>query len=223
MKPADNPDIDYKDFVRAGYDSCAEAYEQAREREACPELDLIMSCLKDGARILDIGCGAGIPISRILARRFSVVGVDISGEMIKRARANVPRAELLQSDIMAMDFLPSCFDAIVCFYALFHLPREEHPELFRRIHTWLKPGGYLLATVAVHNEAPYTEDDFFGVSMYWSNYGLEEYQEILRETGFTLLHTTTLGHGYARTHETREEAHPLVFAQKKLNKTGQAE
>ena len=214
MKPADNPDIDYKDFVRAGYDSCAEEYDQARRGEANPELDMIMSRLGDGARVLDIGCGAGIPISRTLAERFAVVGVDISGEMIGRAGTNVPRAELIQGDIMTLDFSPGRFDAIVSFYAVFHLPREEHPELFRRIHSWLKPGGYLLATVASRNEAPYTEDDFFGVSMYWSNFSLEEYREILQETGFTLLNTTILGHGYTQTHEAREETHPLVFAQK---------
>jgi cyclopropane fatty-acyl-phospholipid synthase-like methyltransferase len=214
MKPADNPDIDYKDFVRAGYDSCAGAYDQARSKEVNPELGLLTSRLRDGAQILDIGCGAGIPVSRTLAERFSVIGVDISGEMIKRARANVPRAELLQGDIMTMDFPPGRFDAIVSFHAVFHLPREEHPELFRSIHTWLKPGGYLLATVASHNEAPYTENDFFGVSMYWSNYGLDEYREMLRETGFTLLGATILGHGYTQTHMTREETHPLVFAQK---------
>ena len=214
MKPADNPDINYKAVVQKGYDSCAKDYDQARRTEANLELDLIIRRLEQGARVLDIGCGAGVPITKTLAERSSVTGVDISSEMIRRARINVPEASFIHGDIMTMKFPPEEFNAVCSFYAVFHLPREEHPELFKRIHEWLKPGGYLLATVAVFNEAPYTEDDFFGVTMYWSNYSLDEYEEILTEIGFRSLETTTVGHGYNEANQTREERHPLVFARK---------
>jgi len=50
--------------------------------------------------------------------------------------------------------------------------------------------------------------------MYWSNYSLDEYEEILTETGFRLLETTTVGHGYKQAYQTREERHPLVFTRK---------
>ena len=99
--------------------------------------------------------------------------------MVDRARANVPGGTFIHSDVMSVDFPPSHFDAVVAFCSVFHLPRKEHARLFRRIHGWLKPGGYLMATVSLWNEAAYTEDDFFGVTMYWSNYGLEEYKEML--------------------------------------------
>lgn len=214
MKPADNPDINYKAVVQKGYDSCAKDYDQARKTETSLELDLITPRLEQGAKVLDIGCGAGVPITKTLAERSSVTGVDISSEMVRRARINVPEASFIHGDIMTMKFPPEEFNAVCSFYAVFHLPREEHPELFKRIHEWLKPGGYLLATVAVFNEAPYTEDDFFGVTMYWSNYSLDEYEEILTETGFRLLETTTVGHGYNEAYQTREERHPLVFARK---------
>ena len=32
--------------------------------------------------------------------------------------------------------------------------------------------------------------------MYWSNYGIHEYRELLTEVGFSLLQVTTTGHGY---------------------------
>ena len=50
--------------------------------------------------------------------------------------------------------------------------------------------------------------------MYWSNYGLEEYKEILTQVGFTLLETSVIGHGYAEAHQAPVENHPLVFVQK---------
>ena len=86
--------------------------------------------------------------------------------------------------------------------------------MFRRIYQWLKRGGYLLTTLTHFSEKAYTEDDFHGVTMYWSNYGLDDYKEILAETGFRLLETSAMGHNYPEAHDTSDEHHPLVFAQK---------
>ncbi|MBI3942356.1 MAG: class I SAM-dependent methyltransferase [Chloroflexi bacterium] len=208
-----DPSIDYKALVQRGYDRCAAAYEDARHGQANPELDLLLRRLADGAHVLDIGCGAGVPIAHTLAQRFQVTGIDISEEQIRRARRNVPEATFLHGDVMSMTFPPASFDAAVAFYSIFHLPREEHPELLRRIHGWLKPGGYLLATVTSVAEAAYTEDDFFGATMYWSNYGLEDYKAILTEIGFNLLDTTFTGHGYTAEKQIPAEHHPLIFAQ----------
>jgi len=214
MKPADDPNIDYKALVQRGYDRCSREYHKARQDEAHPELNLIMDRLNEDAKVLDIGCGAGVPVAQTLAKRFQVTGVDLSSEMVKHARENVPSATFIHGDILDTQFPPTHFDAVVSFHAIFHLPREEHPELFRRIHHWLKSGGYFLATVAKTSEEPYTEDDFFGVTMYWSNFGLEDYEELLTEIGFQLLETGVLGHGFKADEDISEEFHPLIFAQK---------
>lgn len=213
MQAASDPNLDYKALVQHGYDLCAAAYEQARRREAYIELDLLTRHLPDGAHVLDIGCGAGVPITYTLAQRFRVTGVDISGEQIRRARRNVPTGTFIQGDIMSVDFPPAHFEAVLAFYAIFHLPREEHPGLFRRIHAWLKPGGCLLATLASVAEVAYIEDDFFGVTMYWSNYGLDDYKAILARTGFRVLETAIVGHGYAEEQQAPLELHPLILAQ----------
>jgi SAM-dependent methyltransferase len=227
MKSANDPNVNYKARVQAGYDRAAAAYAEARRGASHPELRLLTERLPIGAAVLDIGCGAGVPIAQALAQKFAVTGVDISGEQIRLARTNVPQGIFLHGDIMALDFPPASFDAVVSFYALFHLPREEHPELLRRIHGWLRPGGLppkadafrrsapggcLLATVTQTAEEAYTEDDFFGVTMYWSNYGLDDYRRLLTEIGFVLLDTTVIGHGYGDEHPA--EVHPLIFAQK---------
>ena len=211
MKPADDTTVDYKDLVRRGYDLCARSYAEERQTEAHPELALLMSRLPDGATVLDVGCGAGVPIAQTLAQQFVVTGVDISGEMIQHARANVPQGSFTQGDIMSVEFPPSSFDAAVAFYSVFHLPREEHRELFRRIYQWLKPDGYLLATLTHFSEKAYTEDDFHGVTMSWSNHGLDEYKGTLAEIGFRILDS----HDYPEAYDPSDEHHPLVFAQKK--------
>ncbi|MEZ4860546.1 MAG: class I SAM-dependent methyltransferase [Caldilineaceae bacterium] len=214
MQPANDPTINYKALVQQNYDRCAAAYEAARRDTAHPELTVLIDRLPSPAQVLDIGCGAGVPVAQTLAQHFVVTGVDISAEQIRRAQNNVPNAQFIHSDIMALDFPAATFDAVVSFYAIFHLPREEHPELLRRIYTWLKPGGYLLATVTQFAEAAYTEDDFFGGTMYWSNYGLADYRHILQNLGFTILDIHALGHGYNVDANAAPERHPLLFAQR---------
>lgn len=214
MQLANDPTINYKQLVQQGFDRCAAAYETARRGTSNPELALLIARLPTPAHVLDIGCGAGVPVAQTLSQHAILTGVDLSAEQIRRAQTNVPTGHFIQSDIMALDFPAATFDAIVSFYAIFHLPREEHPELFRRIHTWLKPGGHLLATVTYIAEEAYTENDFFDVTMYWSNYGLADYQRILRALGFTLLDTQALGHGYNAGISASPERHPLIFAQR---------
>ena len=211
MRPANNPRTDYRALVRMSYDRLASAYAEARVGTDHPELGWLQRRLDDGSSVLDIGCGAGVPITQVLAKRFAVTGVDVSSEMIRLARANVPRAEFVQSDITSVDFDDSTFDAVVAFFSLFHIPREDHPRLFHRIRDWLKPGGHLMCTPSLDSETGYTEDDFFGAKMYWSNYGLSEYEEMLTGIGFTILTTTIIGHGLSEATYASSEQHPLVL------------
>ena len=216
MRPADDPSVDYKALVQRAYDRCAADYSESRESEAHPELELLNERLDDGAPVLDIGCGAGIPVSRTLAERFAVTGVDNSRQMIRQARANVPGAHFIHADITSAELLASSFDAVVAFYSIFHIPREEHHDLFRRIQKWLRPGRYFMCTLTNYSEPAYTEDDFFGETMYWSNFGLADYEDILSGLGFTLLRTSSIGHGYSEATEAPSEDHPLLFARKGL-------
>ncbi|MDE0225277.1 MAG: class I SAM-dependent methyltransferase [Gammaproteobacteria bacterium] len=214
MNPADDPCTDYRALVRTSYDRLAPAYAESRVGEVHPELEWLLTRLDHGSSVLDIGCGAGVPVTQSLAKRFVVTGVDVSKEMVRLARANVPNANFVRSDIMSVEFDDSTFDAAVAFFSLFHIPREDHPRLFRRIRDWLKPGGYLMCTLSLDSETGYTEDDFFGSKMYWSNYGLSEYEEMLTGIGFTMLATKVIDHGLAEATYASSEQHPLVLVRR---------
>lgn len=212
MKPVDSS-RDYRAFVLAAYEECATAYSAARGAEAPQALDLLTASVPPRSRVLDLGCGAGAPVARALAERYDVVGVDLSASMLRMARAQVPDAALVRADMGTVAFADRSFNAIVSFYAIFHLPRELQPPLFQRLHRWLRPGGHLLVSLGRTDEAPYTEE-FFGVEMYWSHYGVAQYREMLRDAGFEIIGERMLAHGYREDEAPPMEAHPVFFARR---------
>jgi SAM-dependent methyltransferase len=155
--------------------------------------------LRSGARVLDLGCGCGEPDARLLARRFDVVGVDISEVQIARARERVPKATFLCTDMTRVRFLAGSFDAAICLYAIIHVPVEEQPELIDRIGRWVRPGGpfVLLAGAAAYTG---TEERWLGSSspMYWSHADGATYARWLSEAGFEVRRREIVPEGDAR-------------------------
>ena len=215
FKIADDPQTDYRELVRTAYNRCAMNYAGQRRTTAEAELNLITERLTPSSKVLDVGCGAGIPVARHLAGTFSLTGIDISSNMVALAKKNVPTAEFVIADVMETEFPVGSFDAIVSFYAIFHIPRQKHLNLFRRFVQWLRPGGLLLFTIAKKDDGPgYTEDDFFGETMYWSNFGPSTYEKFLAETGFQIEREGIVGGGYESA-DALEEIHPFFFAVKR--------
>jgi SAM-dependent methyltransferase len=211
VKLADDPRRDYRKLVASGYDTVAATFNASRSREDARALDPLCERIPSGARVLDLGCGAGVPIARRLSRSYDVVGVDLSAAQLELARRQAPGATFVRGDMTSITFRDASFDAVVSFYAIFHVPREQHAALFVRIRGWLRPRGYLLATLALHDEPAYTED-FFGAEMFWSNYGIGTYRAMLGDAGFAIVRDEMLGHGYGDG-EHPAEAHPFVLAQ----------
>ena len=132
MMPANNPEVDYRALVRRSYDACAEEYGESRKVEPGIEIRGLLDRLENGAAVLDIGCGTGVPIAKSLANRYQVTGVDVSQEMISWARQNVPTGEFVCDDVMSVEFEPARFDAVVAFYSIFHIPRERTPDIVQQ-------------------------------------------------------------------------------------------
>ena len=209
MKPADTS-RDYRLLVARGYDACAQDFNAARG--GCDE-DLLVqsrSRLAAGSRVLDLCCG-GRPVTRSLAAEHTLIGVDISRQQILQARRSVPSGGFLIGDMTTVAFRPESFDAVMSFYAIFHTPRATHESLFRRIYGWLRPGGLFAGSLAMHEDAGYTEE-FFGVEMYWSNFAMPGYLEMLSSCGFRVIDQSVMSHGYGS--DAPPETHPLVFAEK---------
>ncbi len=182
--------MDPKRLVEAGYDHIAERYLATKDTEDAPTLNMLgelTRALPDGTPVLDLGCGAGVPLTRRLAERFDVTGVDISARQLELARRQVPNATFIKADLAEIAFAPASFGTVVAFYSIIHVPREEQPPLVGRIHDWLWPGGGFLATWATGAwEGDDADWEGWGAPMWWSHHGPDQSMEMLRAAGLVI-------------------------------------
>jgi SAM-dependent methyltransferase len=176
--------------VADGYDAISRHYRgdddaPPQYREWIAELE---ARIPARATVLDLGCGCGVPVARALADAgHEVTGVDISPVQIARARDLVPQAAFHVADLTEVAFEPASFHAVVCLYAIIHVPLDEHASLLRRIATWLGPGGWLLL-VTGDTAWTGTEDDWLGggAPMWWSHPDRATSRRWLTDAGFTI-------------------------------------
>ncbi len=182
---------DPKTIVKNGYDLVWKAQlnfysdGDTQDREFVDEL---IALHPDGGRALDLGCATG-PVTRLLAGHFAATGVDISPVQTEYARKHVPGAEFICADMSDVEFEDQAFSAIVCLYAIIHVPLEEHPAVLRKLYRWLRPGGHLVITTGSRAWTG-TEEDWLGVSgatMYWSHADRDYYARQFEEIGFEIV------------------------------------
>ena len=177
--------------VEYGYDRMAEPYLATKDPEdplALAALEDLASVVPQGAAVLDLGCGAGVPVTLWLTNSgFAVTGVDVSARQLELARSNVPTATFIKADMTEVTFAPHTFDAVVAFHSIIHVPRTEHSALLESIHRWLKPSGVILATMTVTEYEGRDENwEGWGAPMVWSHYDRDANVAMLREAGFDI-------------------------------------
>jgi cyclopropane fatty-acyl-phospholipid synthase-like methyltransferase len=195
-----------QDKVKAGYDKAAQAYQSGRDQFKNEKyLQKLTDLLVPNSTVLDVGCGSGKPVASFLVSAgHKVIGLDISEKQIELAKQNVPSASFKVRDMSALKQGEFAVDAIVSFYAIFHIPREEHTELLKKFNSFLTSGGLLLITMG--SSAWQGNEQFFGVEMYWSHYGKETNVQIVQESGFEIL--------LDEIDETGGEKHQVILARK---------
>lgn len=207
---AADPASDQADLVRRGYDALSYRYraDDAGLGGYAPWIERLLPLLPPAAAVLDLGCGCGVPVARVLAGAgHRVTGVDISEVQVSRARTLVPAARFVQADVTRAEFGDDSFDAIVSFYALIHVPVADQAGLLRRAGRWLRPGGWLLVTTGQDAWTGSHEGWLGGnATMHWSQADAADSRRWIRDAGLVITGEETIPEG--------SSAHALFWARR---------
>ncbi|HZA66724.1 MAG TPA: methyltransferase domain-containing protein [Geminicoccaceae bacterium] len=140
---------------RYGWDKAVTAYEQGWRDQLEPAHDLMLSMVAvgPGDRVLDVACGTGLISFRAaeaVGEQGTVVGTDISGEMIETARRGAAARDLAnvtfeRGDAEALPLADASFDAAVCGLGLMYVP--DPVRALCEMRRLLRPGGRAAAAV----------------------------------------------------------------------------
>ncbi|TKC94630.1 class I SAM-dependent DNA methyltransferase [Polyangium fumosum] len=175
----------------AAFDAIGEKYDEvfADKRAQVEATRWLAERLAPGDRVLDVGCGSGVPTAKLLAEvGFSVHGIDVSKEMLRLARQNAPGATFEQADMMTFSSEPGAFGGIAAFFSLLMLRKSDIPAALRKIARALRPGGYLVLSM-VEGDFDFLALPFLGHAVHVSAYPQEALEVVLREAGFEILDT----------------------------------
>ncbi|MBN2500352.1 MAG: class I SAM-dependent methyltransferase [Anaerolineales bacterium] len=181
----------HKRLVEQGYDQIAHDYARLETNNEWPRIRWLYKLLErlpPGSSVLDLGCGSGDPADIEIAQNHQITGVDISQTQIELARQNVPHGTFIHADAGAVDFPAASFDAVVSFYTIEHLPREEHASLLQRIQQWIKPNGFFLLSIEA-GEYEGMVGEWLNVPMFISCFDPETMKGMVIAAGFNILET----------------------------------
>jgi SAM-dependent methyltransferase len=136
----------YKDFWTPEFwkqwreaESPYRRYKSERDRQ----LALHLLELKDGDRVLEIGCGYGwISQALIRSARIKWVGIDLSNSMMQHCLQTIPGGFGALADALLLPFHTGVFDTILCSGVLMHV--EDEVKALKEMVRVLKPGGRLV-------------------------------------------------------------------------------
>jgi len=176
--------------IRRQWDAISERYADRRDPDGSDAalVDDLLGTLPADPFVLDIGPGDG---ARTLANLpAGSLGVDVSREALELAAETVPGSSLVQGDMATLPVAGDSVDAITAYHAVFHVPREHHPAVYREFARVLRPDGRLLMTLP-GGRFETVRRGWMGGEMFFSAPGRERTLEQLQAAGFTRLRTET--------------------------------
>ena len=172
-----------------GYDALAESYDyvygQTKDQEQFQSLKWLNSNLKNGARILDVGSGTG-RVARFLSKKFQVIGIDNSNQMIKISRQTAPKAEFIEMNVKKIKFDEQIkFEAIVSFFTFLHVEKSIFERVLSNTLNYLNKGGYLIISML---EGNYDKDAYLmDKKFHFSAYNEEDLIKIFKKFNLNIL------------------------------------
>jgi len=137
---------------------------------------------------LDIGCGCtGRFIDLLLAEGFDVEGLDLSAEMLARARNRHPDVRFHHADIRTWEFSRP-YDLLIGWDSIWHVPLADQIPVLRRLCRGLAPGGLLLLSAGGLDHPHEVTNPCHGEPLYHATVGIPRLLRTLGAAGCVLRH-----------------------------------
>jgi SAM-dependent methyltransferase len=148
-------------------------------------LDRFLKLVPTGGSILDLGCGAALPIAGyLIAQGDRVTGVDSSAPLLELSRQRFPAQEWIVGDMRTLD-LGRSFDGVLAWDSFFHLTLEDQRPMFPIFARHARPRAALMFTSGPEHGS--VLGDFEGEPLYHGSLDPEEYRILLNENGFEVV------------------------------------
>jgi SAM-dependent methyltransferase len=171
------------------YERHASAWVGARLREAHlyerSWFDRFCGLLPPHGSVLDLGCGAGVPIAQhLLENGFAVTGVDSSAAMIAMFQARFPSQDALVQDMRHLD-LSRRFCGILAWDSFFHLSPNDQERMFPLFRAHAAPRAALMFTSGTTRGE--LVGHLEGEPLYHASLDASEYTDLLAGQGFDVV------------------------------------
>jgi 2-polyprenyl-3-methyl-5-hydroxy-6-metoxy-1,4-benzoquinol methylase len=169
------------------YERHGAAWFALRERGLveAPWLERFCALLPAGGSVLDIGCGAGVPMARALTERgFAVTGLDGAATMVALFGAHLPGVPVHLADMRTLS-LDAVFDGLLAWDSFFHLSPEDQRPMFARFAAHAAPGAALMFSSGPAEGC--AMGTLAGEPLYHGSLSPAEYERLLGEAGFEVV------------------------------------
>lgn len=176
--------------VAASYDRIADRWDNpAFDRSnGIAQHERALAWMRNTGTALDVGCGSsGRFIELLFSRGFQVEGVDLSNEMLHRARRRHPHVVFHHADICTWP-LPRSYTFISAWDSIWHVPLDQQRAVLHKLCAGLAQGGVLIFSAGGTETAGERRDDPMGVPMYHATLGVPGILEAIQAAGCTLRH-----------------------------------
>lgn len=181
--------------LKSTYNKIAEDWHRDHEKDDWWQdgVDIFISFLKPGAKILDAGCGGGITSRYFIERGFILTGIDFSEKMIEISSRESPRGDFFVMDMRDLKKLTEQFDGICAKASLLHFEKKEIPKIIEEFLKKLKNGGFLYVAVKggrveQKDERVIAENDYgYDYQRFFSFYTLPEMVKYFTDGGLKLV------------------------------------
>jgi SAM-dependent methyltransferase len=180
--------------IRESYDSVARTYAAhlASELSGKPLDRHLLNRFAEEVRgrglVADLGCGPGHVARYLHDQGVTMIGIDLSPQMIEEARRLNPELEFKVGDMRKLSLLDASFVGVIAFYSIVHLAPDELPAIMAELRRVLMPGGLILVAFHIGRDVVHV-DELFGepVNLDFRFYVPADVIDALRATGLVVI------------------------------------